>query len=394
MSAALHLAEKETRVSTPEADTTLTTLVERKVAERFAPTATALGRLRQALDDWEQYEREHIGHEMLRGVRLALGEEPPLDLPATTEFAEELRGALAQVGVLLDPTNATIPAPAPSAVSVAPSAPPPDKRRPATPADLEEGARLMGEIQSIGREWKDQHPSRLAPLLQAIAAESRGLIDRLPRDDDMADRLGRSMSIISRVRRDAQVSRFIYGLTYEGQERDWHKLAHGCRRAVKNFDRDADHSDTALKKKEPAPPQRARKQHDKRGPVSTPLLLNLPHLKARAAEAPIVIAGGMQIPERLESARSRSLLGDRLTWHAIDHNNPRAAETLVARVRAGNVGALILIEGFMRHDTFKPLSDAATSASVPYAYAGKGGTAGLEEAMMELDRRLAAKDAR
>ena len=95
---------------------------------------------------------------------------------------------------------------------------------------------------------------------------------------------------------------------------------------------------------------------------------------------------GSAFPEKLKSIQER--FGLAVEWHEIDHDNPRASQSLLAKVRAGKVGVVVFLEGVMRHGTWKPTSEACNIMSIPYAMADKAGTASLQQAFDELERKL------
>ena len=331
------------------------------------------------------------------------------------------------------PPSEPVPPPsssAPTSLSLVPApAPTPKPPRKLNPEDLATAKRLLVEIDDLRPDVKNQHRSRLFHLLQAITAEIKILQDRLPLGHDMNERLGKTLAIVNGMRIEGDVDQYIKGLAF-GSQGDWHRLAFKSRERVKAYDRDAERSTASpvskprlhpnatpllvshpstnshatfadLKIKAlPALPQAfplattslpglRRQPKAKSAPKPEPIETNhqwpeLPHI--RGLKKPVLLAGGILIPEKLKSVQER--FGLEVEWHEIDHDNPRASQTLMSRVRAGKVGAVILLEGVMRHSTYKPVVEACNINNVPYAMGDKAGIASLQAAFDELERKL------
>ena len=129
------------------------------------------------------------------------------------------------------------------------------------------------------------------------------------------------------------------------------------------------------------------KKAKKEEPEPEPSSRQWPHWDhLRKVTKPILLAGGLIIPEKIKSVKER--FGIDVDWHEIDHDNPRASNTLIQRIRAGKVGAIILLEGVMRHSTYKPVVEACNNNNVPYAMGDKAGVASLNNAFSDLNRKL------
>ena len=261
------------------------------------------------------------------------------------------------------------------------------KARPLVPADVSAATALFEEIDKLRREVTTHPPIRLAHHLQAIVAELRDLLDRLPVGHAYHDRLQQLIPVLSAIKEQGGVSDYIRGLAYHATG-DWRRLAHKSRRKMAEFDMDAS-----------TPPAPSREPRLKTKAFGTPVLPPgtkldeadhqwpaLPNI--RALKLPVLLAGGMLIPEKLKSVKER--FGLEPEWHEIDHDNPRAEESLVQRIRNGKVGAVVLLEGVMRHSTFKSAVQACNTMNVPYAMADKAGVASLTSALDEIERKLAS----
>jgi hypothetical protein len=190
--------------------------------------------------------------------------------------------------------------------------------------------------------------------------------------------------VLKQLRTDGGVVDWIEGLAFVAQG-PWEQIAVECRRKVEAFDRDVRRTETASQSapKEPKEPK-PKKTEEPEAPTSEHQWPDLPNL--RSLTKPVLLAGGLIIPEKVRSIKER--FGIKVEWHEIDHDNPRASTQLVSRVRAGKVGAVILLEGVMRHSTFKPVTAACSNMGVPYAMGDKAGIASLQSAFAELERQL------
>lgn len=116
--------------------------------------------------------------------------------------------------------------------------------------------------------------------------------------------------------------------------------------------------------------------------------LELPRLRAKAAQAEVALVGGVVKNEKLERVRART--GIEVEWIGLDAGKSAAAVTALAkRIRDGRLAALVLLNGLMDHKQSEPLVTAARETGLPVAYADKAGKGALVKAFVELERRLA-----
>ncbi len=397
--------------------------MEAKIASEMGPLLEKCGALRAALAVHEEASKRDCERRVRNAVFIVLGmpevPEESVFAESKVRLVEQLTSFARFMGLDLAPAPMMSGSPAPLALIVeAPSssiaepvkAPPRSERRVARPEDVEAAWRLAEEIDALRAEVteKKHHHTRLAPLLQAIVAEVRIFQDRLPPHHAASERLGSFLPVLGGLKAEGGVTTYIRGLAF-GSTGDWEDLSRKGRRKVIDYDRDAERSAVGAvtarrpSQKEPvtslgvalakAKKLEEKKAEDKKaansnGP-SSHSWPKLPHL--RALEGPILLAGGMLVPEKITSIKQR--FGFDVDWHVIDHDSPRGENSLEKRVRAGKVGAVVLLEGVMRHSTWKSIVDACDSAGVVYAMGDKAGTASLESAFNDLERKLgAAKD--
>ena len=135
-----------------------------------------------------------------------------------------------------------------------------------------------------------QHPTRLFPLIEAIAAEVRMLQERLPMGHDLTDRLGRTLGALNGIRIDGGVQEFVQGLSFNSpRSGGWEHLAYSNRKLVAKYDVDAAEGPPSAKTPKPKP-QKAD-EPETNGQHQWP---SLPRL--RAMTKPILLAGGIAFP--------------------------------------------------------------------------------------------------
>ncbi len=406
-----------------------------KVATEMEPLIERCSALRTALANHEQIARRDCERRVRNSVFAVLGmpevPEDPTTAEAKAQLAEQLVSFARFMGVELTatpsaPANvshavctceggpplgarngrwvhqetcsvrsapAPIVEPPPSSTPVIASTPPSKRpERVARREDVEAAWKLVEEIDALRTEVPaNKHPpARLRHLLQAITAEIRFFEERLPEHHPASERLMTFLPVIGALKAQGGVSSFIEGLAF-GATGDWQHIAKRARRKVADFDRDAEDGLRQRPSKGPVTTSlgealmKAKKVPSNGAPPSSSHSWpKLPLL--RAIQGPLLLAGGMLVPEKITSIKER--FGLDVEWHVIDHDSPRGENTLERRVRGGKVGAIVLLEGVMRHTTWKSVVDACDSAGVPYAMGDKAGTASLEAAFNELERKL------
>jgi hypothetical protein len=426
--------KKEDRCTVNEAPMNLPdvvqTAIRTKLQTELKPVVEKLARLRALLDAYEASFKGDAERRISNAIMAALGEP---QVPADPGFEQTKRDlyeafadfALHRIELPLPPPQRTEPVPdqAPASspqtppvaqepVPVAPATPPPPVSSPAVVTqpvvakpppssfasmmeaappprpprklrgeDVEAAKKLIAEIEALRIDVKNQHPVRLFPLLQAVVAEVRELLDNLPEDNFLHERLQQLIPVLGALKNEGKVEEYIRGLAF-GSQGDWRRLSYKNRQKVEQFDRDV----AASEWHPTAKSSKAKKTSGEEAPDSngTHQWPSLPHL--RKLTKPVLLAGGMIIPEKIKNVHER--FGITVEWHEIDHDNPRASGVLLQRIRGGKIGALVLLEGFMKHSTFKPVVEACNNMKVPFAMGDKAGIASLQSAFAELDRKL------
>jgi hypothetical protein len=105
---------------------------------------------------------------------------------------------------------------------------------------------------------------------------------------------------------------------------------------------------------------------------------------SRSHALPIVVVGGVG----RKATWLAPELEERVEWIDTTRQGTVAIGNLTQRIRSGRVAALVLLEGLVGHRHSEPLVSAAREASIPWAYAGKGGRAALDRALGDVLGRL------
>jgi hypothetical protein len=362
----------------------------RTAETEFQPTAETFLRLRAALDAYEAVARCQGEAQVMERVFGALNAEVPANLVKVTKeqvniTVIELRNALNAVLEHLGPVTAktngvhvSAPVPPPPAPLTAPvlTASTLIKRAAKTPLtkDVEGARRVLKEIGDLRRTGVgDMSPLRLLPLLQAIAAEARYLVEQLPENDPLHRMLVNEFRQIVKFKEDANISDFINGLSH-GARGDWTEIARENRAAVARFDK-------ALAKVEKEAAPELPKVETTVASVRFPKLLRLIQ---ESGKLPII--GGLEIKERLDHIKNE--LGIEATWYECEKKSPRQLDTIVARLSSGKTPAVVLLEHFISSTAIRTIMKACETAHVQYVTAGRGGTGALELAFMALEGRL------
>ncbi len=112
----------------------------------------------------------------------------------------------------------------------------------------------------------------------------------------------------------------------------------------------------------------------------------MPALAQAILHSPLVIVGGAPHPDRLRQLSDDVL--KHVEWVDTRQKGTHAIGNLERRIREHRITALILLEGLVQHRHTDPLVSAARLASVPFAYAGKGGTLAIRSALDEIEKVL------
>jgi hypothetical protein len=296
--------------------------------------------------------------------------------------------------VLAHAVRAGTPAPASSRVQVVRPAPPPPAKE-----DLDEAQRVLDEIDTLSKtDTQKIPPAKLALVLQALTAEARVLLGRLPDYHPAARRLVHSFRTISDIKDSRGVSAFINGLSRTSSG-NWARIASLSRKQAAEFDAQPFKFDPepapaaspepveAAPESAPAPVSEAAPKSKKKDVKSEPKPLDIkyPRLAAISQEAEVMLVGGLRIVEKVEWLAS---LGIKAEWYEIQKDNPRAAQSICQKIANRKAGAVIILDYFMSHSTSNVLKSACAAAKVQHTVADKGGKGALDLALKAIELRL------
>jgi hypothetical protein len=110
-------------------------------------------------------------------------------------------------------------------------------------------------------------------------------------------------------------------------------------------------------------------------------------IKRATTDRALVIVGGIADPNKL--AWVDRTYGLHAEW-VVAQDCVRDVQALCARIARGSVAAVVVLEGLMAHSHYSAIKEAARRAKIPIAYANKGGTGGLRDALRKVDDELAS----
>lgn len=360
---------------------TIQAAATKKVDDEMKPILECLERLRTYAGHYEQTAREEAERRVANAVLVALGQEPLPEVTSAEPVRKGLRGALRDLAEIVGEVFPFVMPTSVVEVQVQPASVVTREPRKLNPEDVTNATALIAEIDALRGTLKENHPSRLFPLLQAIVAEARMLMDRLPEEHSLNNRLGQLMPVLGAMKNEGNVADYVRGLAFRS-EGQWERLAYENRRKVEQYDRDA--RGESLPPPKPTP--KAKAEFEKAtNPFSWP---KLPALRAAMKTKPLVIIGGLVVNEKLDTCATR--FGIKPEWLEVDSDAMRSADSAAARVRAGKVSAVILLEGLIGHKTSDKIVDACKSKGIPFVLADKGGIASLESALTTLDQKLSS----
>lgn len=369
-----------------------------KLDGRVQAAADVAAKLRAAAD---RYERA-----VKAGAAANLARQHGLDAPAVEcspdEAAQELKAIIDALPELAAPKAAPNGAPkqepTPEAPAVsdatppppasfgdlmaksAPSNPRPERAPPREPADPDV-LRLLSDMRSY--ELSDLPTPMFRAVAEELAARARDLQERGAADPD--DKLSLVFRALTKCAYD-QGTTNIFGLNRQHQA-DWKQKAADAReRRLRLEAGEPDSLRQRIQIPKAIVDQVTNGDDDDDDEDNDVEAWELPRLSERAADAAVVLFGGVRKPEKLDMLRSR--LDFEVEWIETSANGTGSTSSLERRVREGHVAAVVILEGLIGHKHYEPVVAAARQAGVPVAYGGRAGTGSLRSAFEEIDSGL------
>lgn len=359
---------------------------EEKVNAELLPVSEQAQFLQLTLTDFIDHYGADVRRRTVGAMLVAIGVEPPLPDPRFAESSKDLRGCLLAmlewvgglpVPIQEDPPSSE-PEPAIAVVAL------PAMQRPADPEDIAAADRIMNQITAM--DFCAEHPLRLAHLLQALVADCRMLMQRLPSTHHKTAQLSSAIRTLGSVRKRENVDAFILGLAREHRE-DWSRVANEARARIARFDRDTENAIT---------PGQTTNGNGKKTNGNGVVALDphewpeLARLRARIEEGKkVIIVGGWQCRDKMVLVKTR--LGVDVEWYETDPNKPLAAEGAVQRIKGGRVAAVVVLESLLTHKDWKRIVAACDAGKIPRACANRGGIGSFEKAFAEVETQIGSE---
>lgn len=384
-------ASKERMILMPDTSERIRDIFLSHVGEKLAPLRASFSTLRAALDEYESASTESIEMFVATQIKEALGMKSPMD---DSVIVKHQQTRLALVPILFDalrelgtpddrpagPRNTFYRVHREPEMADASSS----KVRVLDPDDLAAGIALVRESRRL--EHEKENAVRLGYHFQAIAAEARDLLKRLPHDHRIYSEVSEIIPRLGRLRASSGIEEYIKGLA-AGSKENWVEIATDARQRMKQFDEDEVSRSTATVT--PTPPvQPARRKEPKveSPPPSKREWPALPKLRAALEHGPLLLIGGDGSRERIASIKE--WFGVDVASCPVEQGAPRQVDALVDRLKGSKVVACIILEGFISHKAWWPLDKQCKRSKVPYAMGGRGGSASIENALNKLERKL------
>lgn len=243
----------------------------------------------------------------------------------------------------------------------------------ASTEDLATAAKLLSEFKELDASYQSLPTMRLQHLLQAIAAEGRFLLERLPARTQEYQDIVAALRRILVIKNSCGVTTFISGLSRSAQG-NWQRIATISRRQLELLDE-------PKKKSKGKPPKSAAEPAFKREPPGIPF----PKLAALSTGTPLMLIGGLKVPEKIDYLKG---MGINAEWFEIEKGSPRIAQQVGSRILNNKAPAAIIMEYFMAHSTLEILKTACNQVRMIFATADKGGQSALYLALNTLEFRL------
>lgn len=327
---------------------------------RVEPISLVVNRVRTGLDELLVEARRIAEAETLTELFATLGRGAPIERPEG-EARQNLLAAIDGLVAFLASGG-----PAQEGPKVEPTPPKPAL----SPEEAGVVQQLLTEIDDLST---DDHPLRLTPLLQAMAAEIRLWLDRVPSHGDLYHELSGRIPFLGKIRREAGIEEFVKGLSRDHRA-DWARVAREARAKVKRYDLDA--GEAVAPRKDPS----GRDKTEVTEKISY-VWPDWPSL--RSLERPVYLVGGLPKAEKVAQVRER--FGIDVQWYAIEASSAKATSALLERVRNGSIGAVVLLEGLVSHTVSDEIRTTCLAEGTPFAFGDRAGIADLSRALEQIE---------
>jgi len=355
-----------------------------RVQAEVRPVTERVATLRSRLTSFETVFREDAQQRVLAAMLSAVNQEAPTPTRALEEERPKLRGALLDLLELIGGEPAVlriVHEPEPASKTPPPPPPPsPPRSIPSKVADAptdedpEPSAedrilaswaqRIIEEIEDLATsDLKPRPPIQIAAHIQALTAEVRQLLVKIPGTHPLFWQLEKTIPMLTKIRAESCPHNYVRGLAKDHID-DWERIARESREKMAGYE---SVDDEAIDDAPPAPTE-------------------WPDLRRQLQNKPLVIAGGIEKPEKLRTIKERFNI--QAEWLAINNGGPRSTASIVQRIKTGGISAIIILEGLVGHPTSRKIMEACLAAKVPYTLGYRGGIGDVEKSLDALDREI------
>jgi len=120
--------------------------------------------------------------------------------------------------------------------------------------------------------------------------------------------------------------------------------------------------------------------------ASEPAATNYPALAAASRRNPLLIVGGIPLPDKLKLLEQ---LGIHAQWIEVNRTGGRLVESAIQRVKKTSVCAVVVPHGFIGHRDGNRMRDAARRGVVPFESPARMGDADFARTLSSLDAHFA-----
>jgi len=346
------------------------------VEAEVRPISDMVACLRERLTSFEVAHREDAEQRTIAAMLAAIKQEASTPAPSIIDaerlkLCDALTSLLELIGAVpfqappqelkASPVPVKVVEVPPVKVVLPPQAPPHED--PAVEEDplAHSAQRILDEIEDFATsDLRKKPPAQIQTYVQALTAEVRQMLTRLPSTHHLFWQVERSIPLLSKVRGDNCPHNYVRGLAKDHND-DWDRIARESREKLAAFEGEED----VILAKTVTPGE-------------------WPTLRARLQNKPLVIIGGIVKDEKLRTIRERFNI--EAEWYPTDNGGHKISSNLAHKIRNGGVGAMIILEGLIGHAVSKKLTDAAGDNPTPYALAYRGGVGDLRASFDSLER--------
>jgi hypothetical protein len=265
--------------------------------------------------------------------------------------------------------------------------PPPDPREGWWRTEYQ---RLTAEVGDLDiEELVDTPLARKEPLVQALVAEVRYLLEDIPPAHHLHWQVSQLIPQLTRVKGASGITPFVNGLSRRAHG-NWRRISAEARERVRRYDRDVEASESLYAAEAPkSSPKHDRPEPEpepETEPESGPLQLDSwPKMRALLTK-PMVLIGGTPMADKVQTILKRFGLG--VEWLGIEGSGLRLVDGYVHQIENHSYGVVILLEGLSGHKQMNLLADACKTSGTKWAYGHRAGVGYLAQCFDQIEASI------